>query len=77
VLIDTPPVLTFADARMVGRMADGVIIVVRANRTDRAEAMAAAQRIFEDGTPIVGAVLNDWDPNESPYACRSYGYTYS
>lgn len=77
VLIDTPPVLPFADARMIGRMADGVIIVVRANRTDRADALAAAQRLFEDGTPIAGAVLNDWNPKGSRYAYKSHGYTYS
>ena len=70
VLIDTPPVGPVADARLIGRVADGVILVVRANRTDRDDALAAAQRLFGDGTRILGAVLNDWDPKASTY----YGY---
>lgn len=33
VLIDTPPVLKFADARLLGRLSDGVILVIRASET--------------------------------------------
>jgi polysaccharide biosynthesis transport protein len=77
VLIDTPPVLPFADARILGHLADGMILVLRANRTDREEALASVQRLNEDGVRILGAVLNDWDPKNASYGYRSYGYQYN
>jgi len=62
VIIDAPPSLEFADARILARHADGVMLVVRANYTDKKTALATAQRLFLDGVPIVGTILNHWDP---------------
>jgi len=61
VLIDTPPVLAMPDARVIARLADSVVLVVRANRTTREAAAAACQRFADDGTLVLGAVLNDWN----------------
>ena len=72
VLIDTPPMLQLPDARVLGRLADGVVLVVRAGQTSRDMARAACQRFEEDGTRILGTVLNDWDPNKG----EGYGYGY-
>jgi polysaccharide biosynthesis transport protein len=62
VLIDTPPMLQMPDARVVGRMADGVILVTRAGKTTRDAATAARQRFSEDQIRVLGTILNDWDP---------------
>lgn len=70
VLIDTPPVLHLPDARIWGRLSDGVVLVVRAGRTNRARAWAAVYRLAKDGVPFLGTVLNDWDPKGS----LSYDY---
>ena len=72
VVIDTPPMLQIPDARVLGRMADTVILVLRANKTTRDAALAARQRFAEDGTPLLGTILNDWDPKSSPNGY--YGY---
>ncbi|MBZ5601269.1 MAG: polysaccharide biosynthesis tyrosine autokinase [Acidobacteriia bacterium] len=72
VLLDTPPILSVADARVLSRLADGVILVVRAGQTGRQTASVAAQRLAEDGTPVLGTVLNDWNPAESVYYSYSY-----
>jgi succinoglycan biosynthesis transport protein ExoP len=61
ILIDAPPVLRMPDARVLGRLADSVILVVRAHRTTRDAAALACQRFAEDGTFVLGAVLNDWN----------------
>lgn len=61
VLIDTPPMLTMPDARFLGRVADGVVLIARSGRTGRDAIQAACRRFLEDGTPIVGVVLNDWN----------------
>ena len=66
ILIDTPPMLQIPDARVLGRMVDGVVMVVRAGRTTRDAAMAARQRFSEDGTQMLGTILNHWDPRRSP-----------
>ncbi|MEI9814906.1 MAG: CpsD/CapB family tyrosine-protein kinase [Acidobacteriota bacterium] len=65
VLIDTPPMLQIPDARVLGRMVDTVVLVVRAGKTTRDAASAARQRFSEDGTPILGTILNDWHPKRS------------
>jgi capsular exopolysaccharide synthesis family protein len=65
VLIDTPPMLQIPDARILGRLADKVVLVVRAARTTREMAQSALQRLAEDGTRATGAILNDWDPKDS------------
>lgn len=69
VLVDTPPMLTMPDARVVGRLSDGVVLVLRSRQTTRDAAQAAAQKLAEDGTVVVGTILNDWDP-----AATSGGY---
>lgn len=71
VIIDAPPCLEFADARILARHAEGVLLVVRANYGDKKAALAAAQRLFLDGVPMLGTVLNHWNPSSSRDA---YGY---
>jgi capsular exopolysaccharide synthesis family protein len=78
VLIDTPPMLQIPDARIVGRSADKVIMVVRAGYTTRDAALAARQRFSEDGTEILGTILNDFDPKSSGSGHHGYyNYRYS
>jgi len=70
VLIDTPPMLHLADARIVGSLADGVVLVVRSGKTSRESVVSATRRLREDGIPVFGVVLNDWNPKAAGY----YGY---
>jgi capsular exopolysaccharide synthesis family protein len=66
VLIDTPPMLQIPDARILGRLADGVILVIRAGQTTREAALAARRRFSQDGTNLIGTILNDWNAKHSP-----------
>ena len=73
VMIDAPPMIHLADARVLGRLADGVILVIRAGQTTTESAQVARQRFAEDGTRVLGFVLNKWDPANSPsYAYGNY-----
>jgi succinoglycan biosynthesis transport protein ExoP len=78
ILVDTPPMLQIPDARVLGRMVDRVIMVLRAGKTTRDAAMAARQRFSEDGTQMLGTILNDWNPKRSPngYYGNHGGYYY-
>jgi polysaccharide biosynthesis transport protein len=70
ILMDAPPMIHLADARVLGRLADGVILVIRAGQTTTESALFACQRFAEDGTRVLGTVLNSWDPKTT----RGYGY---
>ncbi len=70
ILIDTPPMLQIADARIIGRLADAVVLVIRANQTTRDTAQLVRRRLADDGTPVLGSILNDWNPKRT----TQYGY---
>jgi polysaccharide biosynthesis transport protein len=78
VLIDTPPMLALSDARSLGRMADGVALVIGAGRTPEHIVAAASERLRQDGARILGSILNNWKPGRDA-AGRYYdaGYRYS
>jgi polysaccharide biosynthesis transport protein len=67
VIIDTPPLLELPDARMLGRLSDGVILVVRAGQTSTEAVSLCTERLREDGTVLLGTVLNGWVPKASAY----------
>jgi succinoglycan biosynthesis transport protein ExoP len=77
ILIDSPPMLHIADARVLGRLADAAILVIRAGRTPQEAVSTAVQRFQEDGSRVLGTILNDWDPKSAKKSGYQYGYAYS
>jgi capsular exopolysaccharide synthesis family protein len=71
VLIDSPPMLQIPDARLLGRVADGIVLVARAESTTTDEVLAVRQRLTADGTPVLGTILNAWRSGRSGY--HQYG----
>lgn len=57
ILIDTTPILPFAETRSLSRIVDGVILVVRENITVRSH-LEATMRLLQDSN-FIGAVYND------------------
>jgi len=75
VIIDAPPALEVADARALARGADGVIVVLRANRSDKRDAAEVVRQFERDGAAVFGTVLNDWPASRKDYRYRrSHGY---
>ena len=74
IVIDTPPILLFPDARILAKQADGVAFVVRANRTNLEWANAAHQRLRQDGVTLLGVIVNDYtrEGGSDPYAASNY-----
>ncbi|HEY0704945.1 MAG TPA: CpsD/CapB family tyrosine-protein kinase [Candidatus Acidoferrales bacterium] len=58
VLLDTPAVLLYGDAVLLGQMTDGMILVVGSNETRRESARLAKESIENAQVPLLGAVLN-------------------
>ena len=67
VVIDTPPMVNISDARVLAHFADGLILVVRSALTTRDAALLAKHRFLDDGLPILGTILNGWNPNTPGY----------
>jgi capsular exopolysaccharide synthesis family protein len=61
VLIDSPPMMGMADARLLSRNADGVILISRAGETSPEQLGEAKERLADDGTPVIGTILNGCD----------------
>jgi capsular exopolysaccharide synthesis family protein len=76
VVIDSPPVLPFADARTLSQLVDGVLIVGRSGVTgseDLNEALEVLERVHAS---LLGVILNGVGPTSSYYRRhkRYYGY---
>jgi capsular exopolysaccharide synthesis family protein len=67
VLLDTPPTLSLPDAKTLSQVADGVILVVRADETPAEEVEAALDIL--DRRRLLGVVLNGAESD-----ARRYGY---
>jgi polysaccharide biosynthesis transport protein len=61
ILIDTPPMIQFSDARLMARFSDGLILVVRSGVTARDSAVTARDQLAQDNINVLGTILNDWD----------------
>ena len=68
VLIDAPPVLPLADARILGARCDAALLVLRADKSSRRPSQQAVESLLSVGTRILGAVVNGVARN------RGYGY---
>lgn len=74
IIIDTPPVLGFADARFISMLVDGVLLMTRYNVTDKGAGRMAHHFLMQ--APIIGAVLNGVDHFGHSYGYYHYKYKY-
>ena len=68
VIFDTCPILHVSDSRILGTLADAIILVVRASRTPRETVTEVLQRL--DSAKVLGIVLNDVEPLSISYHYR-------
>ena len=57
-IVDTPPILGFADGRAISSHMDGVILVVKHHATGRDSVRLAAQLLFQVNAQLLGGVFN-------------------
>jgi protein-tyrosine kinase len=58
VIVDAPPLSRYADAIVLGKLSDGVVVVLEAESTRREAARIAVENLRSSRIPILGAVLN-------------------
>ena len=76
VIIDSPPLLGFADAPILGSVAEAALIVVESGSIRRPAAQRALERLHESQTNVVGAVLTKFDAKKLGYEGGYYYYSY-
>ena len=76
VIVDTPPVGAFADAAVIARKVDGVLMVVRENFTDKREAQLAMEQLRASSAKILGLVMNCEERSSGGRYGYYYGYYY-
>ena len=67
VIIDSPPITAVTDAAILGKIVDGVVMVIRAGQTVREVAKNSVNQMHAVGANVLGAVLNAVDIGKDKY----------
>ena len=76
IIIDTPPVTVATDAVIIGRIVDGVVLVVRNDFVKRNNVQRAKMELERNGARIIGVVLNRVNKDQVDYKDYAYNYYY-
>lgn len=76
VILDSPPVQAVTDAAVLSQLVDGVILVVRADKTPRDDAKRSAKQIRDVGGRVSGVIVNEISAGDRSYYAYEYGYGY-
>jgi capsular exopolysaccharide synthesis family protein len=76
IILDTPPVLGFADSVIVSTTVDGVILVVSGGKTPRETLQRAKEVLLQVNAKILGVVINRVDIQRGEYGYYYYRYHY-
>jgi succinoglycan biosynthesis transport protein ExoP len=76
VIFDAPPALGVADARVIGKISDAIIVVVLSKRTHRDAVREVKDELERSGEKIIGFVLNGVDFDLHYYRHRYHYYYY-
>lgn len=71
ILFDTPPVIAVTDAAILATKLDGVVLVIRANKTSLTVTTRTLQALRNVNARVLGCILNDVDITKGN---SSYGY---
>lgn len=68
VVFDTPPVANTADAAVLGKLADGILLVVRPGVVDADSANAAKEFLTQSNQQVLGMVINGVNVKHDRYS---------
>lgn len=66
VIFDTPPLAGTADAAVLGKLVDGLLLVVRPGVVNSASAHAAKEFLIQSGQKVLGMVINGVNVKNEP-----------
>ena len=76
VIVDSPPVLSFTDAPLLGSMCDATLVAIQASSIRTPALQRTVGRLLESRTNIVGGILTKFDAKKSGYDYGYYSYAY-
>jgi capsular exopolysaccharide synthesis family protein len=83
IILDSPPTSAVTDPAVLGNLADGVVLVVKAGETTREAAMHARRQLATAKARLFGVIVNAIDFSNPAYGYEyyyrnyyRYGYTY-
>lgn len=60
IIIDTPPILAFADSKILAGQCEGALLVINSGVTEKESALQAKEAILDSNSQLIGAVLNNF-----------------
>jgi len=77
VIIDAPPVSVAADAQILSRMSDGMLMVIRQGKATNSILANAAESLLQAEVNVLGILLNCFtSDSDSYYYYYNYSYYY-
>ena len=76
IVVDSPPIVPFSDARWLSSFADGTILVARCNTTTRRAVLLGLEILEELRAKTIGVVLNGVDLKSEYYSYGAADYAY-
>jgi polysaccharide biosynthesis transport protein len=83
VILDSPPTSAVTDPAVLGNLADGVVLIIKAGETTREAAVHARRQLTSAKARLIGVVVNAIDFSNPAYGYEyyyrnyyRYGYTY-
>jgi len=74
IILDTPPVNMVTDAVVLAPRSEGVLLVVRANHSERGAVLYATDQLQYAKAKILGFVLNGMEMGNTQYGIKKYRY---
>ncbi|PSB07640.1 protein tyrosine kinase [Pleurocapsa sp. CCALA 161] len=74
IIYDTPPILGFADGRILSNRTDGIVLVVRIGKTDRSLLKQNIENIQMSNVPVLGVIANHVNHTTNSYHYYSHYY---
>ena len=66
VIVDAPPLVGYADASILGKMADGILLIARPGVVDYAQGRTAKDILMQSNQHVLGMVANGVNPSNEP-----------
>lgn len=74
IIIDTPPLVGLADSKILAKLSDGLLFVVRPKRVNYSSIKAARELLENQDLNLLGIIANGVDIDQEPY---DHGYYYA
>jgi len=74
IIFDTPPLIGIADTKIIGKLVDGFLFVVRPGVADYGSASAAKKILDTSGMKVLGVIVNGANMSQEPYYYNNYYY---